>query len=176
MNEEIFTALYSLSGRAAWSDFLIRFFANHLPWILILFLVWQLLRAVERRLSVRPFALMTAAILGASVLSLLIKTLHYRPRPFVVWSYQVTSLLPHVPDAAFPSAHAAAFFALALAVLVYRRSWGVAYLLSAILISLSRVAAGLHSPLDILGGALLGLATGACLIALFRYNRHHVRS
>lgn len=174
MNQLIFTWLYGLSGHYLWLDGLIRFTAVYLPWLLAGILFWQLLGAVERGAGVRAFVLMALASGVSASVALIIKTAHYRPRPFVLWSSRVTALLPHVPDAAFPSAHAAIFFALALAVWTWRHRWGYYYLLAALIISLARVAAGLHSPLDILGGAVVGVVVSACLIRFFRYNRPHV--
>lgn len=171
MNRLVFDFLYGLSGRSAASDWLIKFAADYLGWVLVLILGWQLLRAVEGSRPLRPFVLMIAAAVASALFSLLIKTFYYRPRPFVVWPDSVKALLPHAADGSFPSTHAAVFLALAAAVLVYRRRLGWWYLGVAIVIGLSRVAAGLHSPFDILGGWLLGGALAACLIWLFRYNR-----
>ncbi|MBN1335933.1 MAG: phosphatase PAP2 family protein [Deltaproteobacteria bacterium] len=58
---------------------------------------------------------------------------------------------------AFPSAHAAALFAVAA---VLGRPW--AWVL-ATLVALSRVVAGVHWPSDILGGALLGTGIGLAI-------------
>jgi len=58
----------------------------------------------------------------------------------------------------FPSGHtAAAFtFASALALMPVARRWKVAAVLAATLVGISRIAVGIHWPLDVLGGALVG--------------------
>lgn len=82
-----------------------------------------------------------------------------RQRPFARLS-DVEALTPHTPERSFPSRHVAS--GLAMAALGGRAHprlgatmAGVAWLLGA-----CRVAAGLHYPTDILGGALLGRAVG----------------
>ena len=56
----------------------------------------------------------------------------------------------------FPSGHATFFFAMATAIYLYNKKWGIWFFVGAILISIGRVIAGLHYPSDILGGAIIG--------------------
>ncbi len=62
----------------------------------------------------------------------------------------------------FVSSHAANSFALAIFLtLLFRNKWFSAFLISwAMVVSYSRIYLGVHYPGDILGGALLGAATG----------------
>ena len=84
----------------------------------------------------------------------LVRLAYHRPRPFSALSVQ--QLLTN--DAwSFPSGHAAFFFALATVAYLYNKKWGIAFLIAAILIGLARIAAGIHYPSDILGGALIGI-------------------
>ncbi len=57
---------------------------------------------------------------------------------------------------AFPSGHATFFFALAMSIFFFHKKSGSWLLFFALLISLARILAGVHSPLDILGGIILG--------------------
>lgn len=59
-------------------------------------------------------------------------------------------------DPSFPSDHAAAAVAIALATFVYTRRAGVILLAGAALVMVSRVAVGLHYPSDVVGGAVVG--------------------
>ena len=64
----------------------------------------------------------------------------------------------------FPSMHAAGTFAVALVMLLLRGgalAWF--YLVAAVLISISRLVLGLHFPLDIVVGALLGAFVAVCV-------------
>ncbi|MFQ5648057.1 MAG: phosphatase PAP2 family protein [Candidatus Aenigmatarchaeota archaeon] len=64
-----------------------------------------------------------------------------------------------LPDAGFPSGHAAAIFALFTSVLVVtrHRQGTLALLALAILVSVSRVALGVHAWADVVAGAALGV-------------------
>jgi len=83
---------------------------------------------------------------------------------------EITTLvsLPH--SSSFPSGHTTTSFACAVflaSTLRSRRAWALLIALAA-LIGLSRVYAGVHYPLDVVGGAALGTVIGLALIALAR--------
>jgi undecaprenyl-diphosphatase len=77
-----------------------------------------------------------------------------RPRPFE--AHDVHLFVAPSPDPSFPSDHATAAFAIAVALLLRSRRIGWVALAMATVISLSRVAVGVHYPSDILAGALIG--------------------
>jgi undecaprenyl-diphosphatase len=89
-----------------------------------------------------------------------------RPRPFVADPAGVHLFARHVADASFPSDHATAAFAIAVALALRNRRWGLVALAFASLLAVGRVALGLHYPSDVLGGALLG-----CGVSLLLYAR-----
>ena len=73
-------------------------------------------------------------------------------------------------DFSFPSGHTCASFAAAFA--LYKtlpRRWGIACLVLAALISLSRLYVGVHYPSDVLGGAAVGIFAGWAGAALAEY-------
>lgn len=82
-----------------------------------------------------------------------------RERPFAGLE-QVEELLAHAPHRSFPSRHVAS--GLAMAAIARPEHPKVGQIMAAIacLLGLSRVAAGLHYPSDVLAGAALGLCTG----------------
>lgn len=67
-------------------------------------------------------------------------------------------------DPSFPSDHATAAFAIAVAITLRSRRAGYLALAMATILAVARVAVGIHYPGDVLGGALLGT-----LSALFFY-------
>jgi undecaprenyl-diphosphatase len=86
-----------------------------------------------------------------------------RARPFVADPHGVHLFSSHAADPGFPSDHATAAFAVAVAILLRKRGWGVAALLAAAIVSIGRVALGFHYPSDVLAGAALGAAAALAL-------------
>lgn len=80
----------------------------------------------------------------------------YRDRPFV--THHVNWLIPHVKNASFPSDHATAAFVIATAIWIWRKRDGWLWLLLAAGIALSRVWTGVHYPLDVIAGMVIGAA------------------
>jgi undecaprenyl-diphosphatase len=87
-----------------------------------------------------------------------------RPRPFVADPSGVHLFSSHAADPGFPSDHATAAFAIAVAILLRDRRWGVVALTFAAVLAVGRVAIGVHYPTDVLGGAALG---AACALVLW---------
>lgn len=85
-----------------------------------------------------------------------------RARPFVTHPEGIHLFAPHAADASFPSDHATAAMAIAVAILLRHRRWGLIALAAALIVSVGRIALGYHYPSDVLAGVLLG--TGAALL------------
>jgi undecaprenyl-diphosphatase len=79
-----------------------------------------------------------------------------RARPFVADPHGVHVFSAHAADPGFPSDHATAAFAIAVAILQRKHGLGIAALLAAVVLSVGRVALGIHFPSDVLAGAALG--------------------
>ena len=88
-----------------------------------------------------------------------------RARPFVADPHGVHLFSGHAADPGFPSDHATAAFAIAVAILLRKRGWGIAALVAAAVLSIGRVALGVHYPSDVLAGAALGSAAALALWA-----------
>src|SRR3990170_3696626 len=76
----------------------------------------------------------------------------------------ITALVGKSSEASFPSGHATFFFALAVIMLHVDKRWFKYFLTGAIVVGIARVFVGVHYPLDILGGALVGWL-GAYLVS-----------
>lgn len=98
-----------------------------------------------------------AVLLARFVVVSLIRWVLPRSRPFIIDN--VNLLFEH-SGSAFPSGHAAFFFAVSTIVYFYNKKIGALFYLSSILIVLARVFSGVHWPSDILAGAVVGLLVG----------------
>ena len=118
----------------------------------------------ERLRSWRRAAVAAALSAGLALLvGKVISELVDRSRPFVVDPSGVHLFSGHAADPGFPSDHATGAFAVAMAIYLRKRSWGVVALLAAALLSVGRVAIGVHFPSDVLAGAVVGCVAAAVL-------------
>jgi undecaprenyl-diphosphatase len=99
------------------------------------------------------------ALVAAQIISRIVD----RPRPFVADPGSVHLFAKHVADASFPSDHATAAFAIATAILLRDRRWGIPVIVLAAILAVGRVAMAVHYPSDVLGGAVLGALVAVLL-------------
>jgi undecaprenyl-diphosphatase len=85
-----------------------------------------------------------------------------RPRPYLAHP-DAHLFIPASHDTSFPSDHATAAFAIAVALLLRHRKAGWLALALATIVSIARVAVGTHYPGDVLAGALIGTAAALIL-------------
>ena len=119
-----------------------------------------MLCAAYRRWGV--FALTVIAVALADWSATGLKAIIDRPRPPLRYAEPKT-LVPVPHDASFPSGHAATSFAAATMLsLAFPRFAPFLYVLAAA-VAFSRVYVGVHYPLDVIGGALLGALVAVVL-------------
>ncbi len=137
-------------------------------------LVWVALAPALAIWAKRPILAVTAvtavSVWTTDLLTTGLKEVFDRPRPFEEVA-AAEPLLRATVGASLPSGHASTSFAGAV-VLAYlvRRAIPALFSLAA-LIALSRVYVGVHYPLDIVAGALVGGAVALAAIALVRSRR-----
>jgi membrane-associated phospholipid phosphatase len=113
-----------------------------------------------RRPAILPLTAVT--VWAADLLALGIKAAIGRPRPFVLFP-EPEPLIVGVLGDSFPSGHAATSFAgAALLARVLPGRWPVLFVLAAG-IAFSRVYVGVHYPVDVVGGAILGTLVAIAL-------------
>jgi undecaprenyl-diphosphatase len=129
--------------------------------------------AVYRRWGVLLLTFVAVAL--ADWTSMAIKALVDRPRPPLRYPEPKTLVpLPH--DASFPSGHAATSFAAATMLSFAFPAFAPALLILAAAVAFSRVYVGVHYPLDVIGGAALGVLVATALRRLVRVRRRSLRA
>lgn len=171
----LFHFLNQWAGQWIYLDTLAVFLAKYLGYFLVCFLlVWSswdfLLRKEKWQKTIKIISLsLGAALFSRLIVVEIIRWLYYRPRPFIV--LQVHQLLEHSASSSFPSGHAAFFFALSTVIFLYNKKAGLLFFAASFLIGLARVFAGIHYPLDILAGALIGVFFGWLIYLLWCRGR-----
>ena len=173
LDAAIFHWLNSWAGVNQFYDSAIIFRAEYLPWwVGIGILAFYVLGRDKKRELLMIVHAFAAAVLARFIFTEVIRYFYDRPRPFEVLD-SVYQLIQHSLGGAFPSGHAAFFFALATGVFFYRKWCGVLFYALALSIGFNRVAASIHWPSDILGGAVVGIISAwtlAFLIKKFQYK------
>ena len=124
--------------------------------------------AIARR-RLRTFTVVLLAVLLATAIAdYVLKPAVHRTRPFDALPGTVIGGRPN--DASFPSGHSANAFAGALALSVEAPSGAAIWWPLAAAIAFSRVYLGVHYPLDVVGGAAVGLVSAWLATRLARFS------
>jgi len=168
LDTQLFYALNGLAGQSPLLDGVIVFFATYLAYLLVaLFLALVFFSRYAKREKWELLLVAGAAsIIARFGATELIRFFYHHPRPFA----ELPGVHALFTDSSwsFPSGHATFFFALATAVYLYNRKWGIGFFVAATFVAAARVMAGVHYPTDILGGALVGIVVAYAVFSLVR--------
>jgi undecaprenyl-diphosphatase len=139
--------------------------AAEILFLALLAALFALARGFQRHRARRGAVAAGFSAVVALAIGNVLSALVHRPRPFVADPSAVHLFARHAADAGFPSDHATASFAIAVAILLRSRRWGYLALAMAVVLSVGRVAMGFHYPTDVLAGAALGSAVAIALYA-----------
>lgn len=133
-------------------DTIIEFVAKYFLFLSVLIVALFWLRA-QRATKVDLAWQLLAGGVVALALATLAGHLYYDTRPFV--SQHIRPLIAHAADNGFPSDHALLTSFLGFTLLLYSRAVGSTLLGIAVLVGAARVAAHIHTPVDIIGSFVL---------------------
>jgi undecaprenyl-diphosphatase len=173
MNDTIFFFFYNLAHHSILFDDLVIFIGSIFPYIVVFLAFVFLLFHHEVLFAENPFkafiqkwkeiVLIFLSGTLAWLVSYILKFLFHMSRPYDLFP----KVIPLFSETgySFPSGHATFFMALAFALFFNHKKVGYIFIVFAFLIGICRIIAGVHFPIDILGGFILGYA-----IAFFLKN------
>jgi len=137
------------------------FFDNFFPllrdityffWIFLIVYFWV---KKEKRLAM----VMTTGIIAGAVFTYPLKFLIDRQRPYE--QIESTRLLtPFENDPSFPSGHTEMSFLAATIITRFHPGYGKYLYAFSFIVALSRIYVGVHFPIDVIGGAIIGIIIG----------------
>jgi len=169
LNYGLFYWINATPASPAWMIDLATFVAKDLisivPALVAILWLWGPRRQVGAQ---RQLVIKIAMALGVSLLaSWLLGHIFPHDRPFV--DHVGYNFLHHAADDSFPSDHGTVIFTFALAFVCWHRLWsGLVLMAVALAVAWSRIYLGVHWPLDMLGGLMVGMM--GCLSAQILWN------
>ena len=165
----VFTFLYNTLGPDSMFSGITLFIGQWFPYILVLIpLVYELFLRDQGGTVRALFRIYTAPVVAYGIVAIT-KFLHPLPRPFADTVLNIAPLIQgENPNGSFPSSHTAIFAALGVAMYFCNPKLGKWFLLSALLIGIARIGAGVHWPIDILCGFVLGVVVGIIVEGISR--------
>jgi undecaprenyl-diphosphatase len=160
----VFHAIYDVSLDHHWiGSFFNAVEKASIPLMIVLTVgLWLLARpGGGRKWKLAATSGLTAAVVALGV-NLVLHSIWDRPRPYE--THAISHPWSSSTDASFPSDHASASLAIALAVLALDAAVGAVFLAIALLIAVGRIFVGAHYPGDILASA--GVAIVAAFVAV----------
>lgn len=178
MNISIFNYFFSFAHQSVLGDQIIIFLANGFSVILMLSGVLYVMYHNEGKFSpiqnyevfsIRMkeiFVFCATGVFSWFTVSFL-KTIFSTPRPYEI--LDIMPLFTYGSMDSFPSGHAAVFGALAFGLLFLHRSSGsILFALLSVIVLVARIVSGIHFPIDIIGGILIGFLIAYFFHRLFR--------
>ncbi len=164
LDAKISSVIVNLVRRSRLASFWAAVGASHLIWFVLGFAYATAWYREGVDSGPEQIGFLTRMIVVAWLLTLGIEYLVRRPRPFERGQKPIIDMLLKTPS--FPSGHATISFAIASAMSFIDATLFPWYRLLAIVISLSRVAVGVHYLTDVLAGAFVGSLLPWGLVAL----------
>lgn len=168
-DESLFQAVFRFANKNPLLDALGAFLADGVLYLFILVGVVFVLFQKNWRIRVFVFLeFILTMILARGIIAQLIQFSYSKLRPFEFYGFE-----PLVSSSgnAFPSGHATALFSIAMVFFFFSRRWGSWFLILALISGLARVYSGVHWPLDILGGLVIGVGSAVFIHFLLKDYR-----
>lgn len=157
MNQYLFEFFYNFAYKSDIFDSIISFFASDYALIITTVLLVYLFEHKDKLKSVSDLIVVIITAGTTWAVATYLKLFFHTLRPFEV--FPIVTLVEQ-NGFAFPSGHSAFFMAIASSLWFYHKRLSIFFGISAVVIGVSRIIAGIHFPIDILGGLALGFIIG----------------
>ena len=143
-------------------DIIGKILAQFSPYIIILLIVYLIFN--KKNKAYRNIGLL-AIYTGVSSIFIdtIIRLFYYHHRPFMM--HLGKQLITHSPESSFPSDHTTFICSIAIMLIYFKetRIAGIISLFVGVLCGIARIYCGVHFPLDIIGGLIIGLFVSSVL-------------
>ena len=155
LNESLFQSIFGISHQSFLLDGFFIFLAQYLPYFMVLLVLGWIFSFENKRERWFVFVEMALIlILSRGLVTETFQFFYHHPRPMDMLG--LDALLPESGNS-FPSGHASFLFALSGGLFMFSWRWGLVYLALSLINGFARIVAGVHWPLDILGGLAIGI-------------------
>jgi undecaprenyl-diphosphatase len=149
LNMALFHMINQYAGLYPFVDTIAILSAQYMPAVFVIVLIYLWIRKWATTKDIILYSVY-AAVLGL-IINYIIGLLYFHPRPFMI--PVGTTLFPYTAETSFPSDHTTFMLSIALMMSYFKETQkiGIILVVLGLIGGLSRVFAGVHFPLDILG-------------------------
>jgi undecaprenyl-diphosphatase len=155
-NQSLFQIIYSLSHKHWFFDYVSIFFAEYLPYILLIFFALTVFSEKDFRKRVYFFSLVAlSVILSFGIVAEAMRYFFASPRPFLELGF-----IPLINDPgtnSMPSGHMMVLMPFGLTLYQLNKRKGISFMILVAIVGFFRIVTGVHWPLDILAGLILSV-------------------
>ena len=164
LQTQLYNWLHSFAGVSPTGDLIIVFFAVYFPIVIsLLALVYILTSARKRPEKISAIvSALAAALIARIFFAGTLRYIVHEARPFTLANAHSLFL---ATGSSFPSAHATILFAIGTVLYSFDKRTGIIFGVLSLLVCIARVIAGVHYPIDIAAGILIGIATARLFLA-----------
>ncbi|SDM48899.1 Undecaprenyl-diphosphatase [Fictibacillus solisalsi] len=160
-NNETFRSINQWADPSSAVNPIMVFMAEYMLYILVIVLIgYALTRSKRNRLMV-VFAIVSCLV--AEILGRLAGLFYSHHQPFSVLQ-DANQLIEHAIDNSFPSDHSIIFFSVCTVLLLFKRKTGTVWMFIACCVAISRVWVGVHYPVDVVTGGMLGIFSAVLVV------------